>query len=163
MNSSLIYVIVWHSLCVIGTSTFRFRRYREEVALRSRQKIDGENDDENDASIDSSTKKMISKEERDDDDDKNDDDDDDGGGGGTVLQNLSDAVIVIDAHGKVLIEKTKMTKETSDVVDVDIDIESDNGCLTEEDEKSKRRKSVSVVPEGTTLLLRNLRDCRVTM
>ena len=153
------------SSSVIATSTsgdsrtFRFRRYREEAALRSsRQKnTDGsmllrDDKDEHDASTadtiehttTTKTMQIMPKDEGDDD--------------GAVLQNMSDAVIVINAQGKVLIEKITK-KNSSDTKS----IESDNDDFLTEEDENERRQPVSVVPEGTTLLLRNLRDCRVTM
>ena len=145
---------------------FRFRRYREEVARRAAmQKRDGtENDTEasNDAAIanttatnDSIGAKANSSTVTDIDSSDSDDDDDE-----ATIQNLSDVSIVIDLHGKVVMEKktgdTKITK-TDDQSDSSAPLKSS------ETDANKHQKPLCDVSEGATLLLRNLRNCHVIM
>ena len=70
--------------------------------------------------------------------------------GGTVIHDLCDAVLIINAEGTVTIDE-----------------ESDNIKKRGEKYESSAYKSIQrqpiSVPEGTTLLLRNLRNCCVTM
>ena len=73
---------------------------------------------------------------------------------GTVIQNLSQTIIVVDTCGKVFTEQKSKTND-----------DGDNSVPTEtiEIDFSKGREPICVVPEGTTLLLRNLKYCHVTM
>jgi hypothetical protein len=97
---------------------------------------------------------------------ENDDGDDDGDGDGddgTVIQSLSNVIIVVDLSGKVLTEKK--TSDTK-IIELTTDQSDNNSIQTENDETDntkQREQPICVVPEGTTLLLRNLRDCHVIM
>ena len=135
---------------IVTGSTFRFRRYRDEAALRCRRKVDGsllsledescrvfEGDIETDTSTVGHTKMAKSTKET----SCNEEED-----GGTVIQDLSGAVVIIDADGIV-------------TIDEESDINKEKDYETRE-YKSKRRQPVS---EGTTLMFLNLQDCCVTM
>ncbi len=130
------------------TSTFRFRRYREEVALRSTQgkpKDDDKNEvPANDKKHDKSPRTKPSS------DSENDDTN------GTVIQNLCHTIIVVAACGKVFTEEKSKTNDQGDNYK-NVSTESSKRDFT------KGREPICVVPEGTTLLLRNLKDCHVTM
>ncbi len=125
---------------------FQFRRYREEVALRSSLLQGTNNEKKPIVSTDAPTKEsnrarssLVSTSES---------------GDGTVIENLSDAIIVVHADGKVFKTKRSSSAETNDKSDIRIEPENDN---------TDERQPICVVPEGTTLLLRSLQDCCVTM
>jgi len=130
-------------------STFRFRRYREEVALRSSLKKGVHKEDKHKASAGDRTKHDNRTRTRSSSESENDGDD------GTVIQNLANSNVVVDTYGKVFTEE--ISTNTNDKGDISIPIENN------ETDHTKRREPMCVVPEGTTLLLRNLRDCRVTI
>lgn len=133
-----------------ATTAFQFRRYREEVALRfSLQQCTTKETKAKARTTDALTDHAnIASRSRSSLESDND------SGDGTVIQNLSNVIVLIDACGKVLTEDKSRSTETNDQNDNSIPIESDN---------AKQREPICVVPEGTTLLLRNLRDCLVTM
>ena len=122
--------------------TFRFRRYQEEALIRSQvqqntadvSSIIGQSATTTTKTIESTN--GIHKY----DNDVDDDDDDDGNDvGGSVLQNLSDSTIIIDTYGKVVIINNS------------------------EQQRQQVQQQPIHVPTGTTLLIRNLRNCIVTM
>ena len=131
--------------------TFRFRRYQEEALIRSQVQ-------QNTADVSSiligqsatttTTKTIestngIHKYENDVDDDDNDDDGNDVGG--SVLQNLSDSTIIIDTYGKVVIINNRKQQQQ------------------QVQQQQVQQQQPIHVPTGTTLLIRNLRNCIVTM
>lgn len=129
-----------------ASTTFRFRRYREEAALRSSLQQDTDNERKPTVSTDAPTKpsnstrsSLVSRSES---------------GDGTVIENLSNAIVVVRADGKVFKDEKSSTDETNDKNDTRISAQND---------KTEQREPISVVPEGTTLLLRSLQDCIVTM
>lgn len=122
--------------------TFRFRRYQEEALIRSQvqqntadvSSIIGQSATTTTKTIESTN--GIHKY----DNDVDDDDDDDGNDvGGSVLQNLSDSTIIIDTYGKVVIINNRKQQQ------------------------QQVQQQPIHVPTGTTLLIRNLRNCIVTM
>ena len=124
--------------------TFRFRRYQEEALIRSQvqqntadvSSIIGQSATTTTKTIESTN--GIHKYDNDvDDDDDNDDDGNDVGG--SVLQNLSASTIIIDMYGKVVIINNS------------------------EQQRQQVQQQPIHVPTGTTLLIRNLRNCIVTM
>ena len=126
--------------------TFRFRRYQEEALIRSQvqqntadvSSIIGQSATTTTKTIESTN--GIHKYDNDVDDDDDDDDDDDGNDvGGSVLQNLSDSTIIIDTYGKVVIINNRKQQQ------------------------QQVQQQPIHVPTGTTLLIRNLRNCIVTM
>ena len=127
--------------------TFRFRRYQEEALIRSQvqqntadvSSIIGQSATTTTKTIESTN--GIHKYDNDVDDDDDDDDDDDGNDvGGSVLQNLSDSTIIIDTYGKVVIINNRKQQQ-----------------------QQVQQQQPIHVPTGTTLLIRNLRNCIVTM
>lgn len=145
---------------IATTSTFRFRRYREEVALRSslQQCTNNNTENKNKASADAIAEHDITATNEAENDDGDGDGDD-----GTVIQNLSNVIIVVDLYGKVLTEKKSSDTK---IIELATDQSDNNSILTENDEfdnTKQREEPICVVPEGTTLLLRNLRDCHVIM
>ena len=124
--------------------TFRFRRYQEEALIRSQvqqntadvSSIIGQSATTTTKTIESTN--GIHKYENDVDDDDNDDDGNDVGG--SVLQNLSDSTIIIDTYGKVVIINNRKQQQ-----------------------QQVQQQQPIHVPTGTTLLIRNLRNCIVTM
>jgi hypothetical protein len=149
---------------IATTSTFRFRRYREEVALRSslQQRTNNNTENKNKASADATIVEHVTATNETENDDGDDDGDGDGDDG-TVIQSLSNVIIVVDLSGKVLTEKK--TSDTK-IIELTTDQSDNNSIQTENDETDntkQREQPICVVPEGTTLLLRNLRDCHVIM
>jgi hypothetical protein len=114
--------------------TFRFRRYREEVIFRSQVQQNTA-----DVSHESATTTTTTTIESSNGIQKYDDDDDDDVGG-TVLQNLSDSTIIIDTYGKVVIINNSKQQQ----------------------QQQLQHQPISV-PTGTTLLIRNIRSCLITM
>mmetsp|Transcript_2910 Transcript_2910/g.7994 ORF Transcript_2910/g.7994 Transcript_2910/m.7994 type:complete len:385 (-) Transcript_2910:97-1251(-) len=140
---------------------FRFRRYREELALRSSRRNCREGTEEEG---NFHTPKIVEHDSR-----KNDavtgrtglttaDNDSCDDNGGNVIQNLCSFIILVDLHGNVLTEKKK-----SGIKIMKTNDESDDGIGTNNDEggNSNGQKAVFVVQKRSTLLLRNLRDCHV--
>lgn len=132
-----------------ASTAFRFRRYREEVALRSSLKQGTINEKKPTVSSDAPTKQsnrarssLGSASESND---------------GTVIENLSNALIVVRVDGKVFKREKSSSAETNDKSDVRIEVEND------ESDNTDKGEPICVVPEGTTLLLRSLQDCCVTM
>jgi hypothetical protein len=149
-------------LITAATSTFRFRRYREEVALRSslQQRTTDNTENTNKASADAIA---IAEHDISATNEAENDDGDGDGDDGTVIQNLSNVIIVVDLYGKVLTEKK--TSDTQ-IIELITDQSDNKSILAENDETDnakQREEPICVVPEGTTLLLRNLRDCHVIM
>ena len=172
-------VLLLPSLCSFGEESrgrFRFRRYREEFALRRQQQQQQQqeiaNDDENNSThekdesdIDTAVTKDDSTTNASPTTTSNEND-----GGGTVLQNLFDALVVIDECGNVSIEKKSSTTTIGTTTMMTTISSNEPNSNTKEGSVAAPEKDTqkgpdfpSVVPEGTTLLLRNLRDCRVTM
>ena len=129
--------------------TFRFRRYQEEALIRSQvqqntadvSSIIGQSATTTTKTIESTN--GIHKYENDVDDDDNDDDGNDVGG--SVLQNLSDSTIIIDTYGKVVIINNRKQQQQ------------------QVQQQQVQQQQPIHVPTGTTLLIRNLRNCIVTM
>mmetsp|Transcript_18409 Transcript_18409/g.19851 ORF Transcript_18409/g.19851 Transcript_18409/m.19851 type:complete len:177 (+) Transcript_18409:41-571(+) len=138
--------------------SFQFRRYREEVIRRR-----------NCRAVSSQTQQIIDLDEiiieetvvkhnKYDDDD----DDEDSNMGGTVIQNLTDISIIIDRKGKVHINKKESSSSSSGFENNDDNSDDDDD---DDDIKAIKRRQAQQqplsVPAGTTLLLRNLRNCIV--
>lgn len=115
---------------------FRFRRYREEFARRSQLPTSAGEGIESTVNKNEKFAKL------------SDTNDNNGTGGssfgGTVVQNLSDAIIVIEKNGVVSVVNKKRTEGEA--------------CNPQE-----HQEYPSVVPQETTLLFRNIRDCSVRM
>ena len=126
--------------------TFRFRRYQEEALIRSQVQ-------QNTADVSSiigqsatTTTKTIESTNGIHKYDNDVDDDDDGNDvGGSVLQNLSDSTIIIDTYGKVVIINNRKQQQQ------------------QVQQQQVQQQQPIHVPTGTTLLIRNLRNCIVTM
>ena len=134
--------------------TFRFRLYREEVALRSswrqsRAGRDGESNFHTANCVEHVTPKGDDITARTGLTTAHDDSCDDSGG--NVIQNLSSAIVLVDLNGNVLMQKKNCDKKIIKT--------NDHGIGTNND----RGEAIFVLQKRTTLLLRNLRDCHVTM
>ena len=143
---------------VAARPAFRFRRYREEFSLRSSLQQHKNTENESKASANAiveatshdnreRARSSIEKESGYCD-----------GGDGTVIKNLSGLVVIVDSHGTVSTEK-----RTSSTKIIDADEESDQSIPTKSGKEKRQGESICIVPEGTTLLLQNLRDCHVIM
>jgi len=136
--------------------SFQFRRYREEVIRRR-----------NCRTVSSQVQQIIDLDEMIVEEtivkrNKYDDDDEDSNMGGTVIQNLTDISIIIDRKGKVYINKKESSSSSSGFENNDDNSDDDDD---DDDIKAIKRRQAQQqplsVPEGTTLLLRNLRNCIV--
>jgi len=150
---------------IAKTPAFRFRRYREEVVFRSSLQQPTDTENKRKASFDNivehvpaTNRDNRSRSRASTETDNNGNDND--GGDGTVVENLVNVIIVIDLYGKVLTKKKNSPTKTIESND-----QSDNSIPTENDEIdiTEQREPICIVPEGTTLLLRNLRDCHVVI
>ena len=153
-----------------STGTFRFRRYREEVARRRmnktsfseqqlQQQYNGMTTTNNNNNTNTNTNNnMHNKQRYNDTTDRVTND-------GTVLQDLSDVRITIDRTGNVTMDDVINSATTTSTTAVGI--EKNTEKLYDDTDDSihnrKNRKPVSSISVGTTLLLRNLRDCIITM
>ena len=153
-----------------STGTFRFRRYREEVARRRmnktsfseqqlQQQHNGMTTTNNNTNTNTNTNNnMHNKQRYNDTTDRVTND-------GTVLQDLSDVRITIDRTGNVTMDDVINSATTTSTTAVGI--EKNTEKLYDDTDDSihnrKNRKPVSSISVGTTLLLRNLRDCIITM
>ena len=151
-----------------STGTFRFRRYREEVARRrmnktsfSEQQLQQQHNGMTTTNNNNNTNtnnNMHNKQRYNDTTDRVTND-------GTVLQDLSDVRITIDRTGNVTMDDVINSATTTSTTAVGI--EKNTEKLYDDTDDSihnrKNRKPVSSISVGTTLLLRNLRDCIITM
>jgi hypothetical protein len=143
---------------VAASPVFRFRRYREEISLRSSLQQHTNTEKE----IKASTNAIVEATNPDNRERARSSFETESGycdgGDGTVIQNLSGLVVTVDSHGTVSTEK-----RTSSTKIIDANEESDQSIPTKTGKEKRQGKSICIVPEGTTLLLQNLRDCHVIM
>lgn len=140
--------------------TFQFRRYREEVIRRRNCRTSCSQAQQINDPDEIKIEETIVKHNKYDDDDNM---------GGTVIQNLSDISIIIDRNGKVIIDNIKCSRSTGFEDNDDNSGGDDDDYLCDDDDvktikrqQAQQQQPVSV-PTGTTLLLRNLRNCIVIM